>query len=114
MRQLTSLAEVPERGNAHFSIDATFVLRGTTAPPHRLRNRRGARRTPDTRTRRAGSGPDPRPDARACRPSVLPASQFRTYQRRCRRKILQAREREARVMYFMPQSGAGSSRCGGR
>ena len=61
MRQLTSLAEVPERGNAHFSIDATFVLRGTTAPPHRLRNRRSARRTHDTRTRRAGSGSRPAP-----------------------------------------------------
>lgn len=61
MRQLTSIAEVPERGNTHFSIDATFVLRGTTAPPHRLRNRRSARRTGDTRPRRAGSGSRPAP-----------------------------------------------------
>ena len=61
MRQLTSGAETPERGNAHFSIDATFVLRGTTAPPPRVRNRRNARRAPETRTRRPGSGSRPAP-----------------------------------------------------
>ena len=61
MRQMNAAVDPSARGDAHFAIDPTFVLRGTTGPPARLRNRRSARGTLEVRAKRVGSGTRPTP-----------------------------------------------------